>query len=179
MIADNFLDHFEGFRQHCDTLDYNGMVNPADGVFYPGVTIDIPEAVKAEVLRKMVFESGTLFLRLTLDGFDVPHQAHNDVLMGRIGMILYLNRQEHVSGGTSFVRHVDEGMENGPVDKRQEDIWRRDTNIPDKWEIIEMTDMKPNRAFIFKTEQMHRAEPPNAFGATPQEGRLVMVGFFD
>lgn len=179
MIIDNFLGDFDSFRAHCDTLNYDGMVNPADGVFYPGVTIDIPQNIKEEVLRKMGFSSGTIFLRLTLEGFDVPHQAHNDALMGRIGMILYLNRTAHAGGGTSFVRHVDEGMEDGPTTVEQEAIWKRDTNIPDKWEITGMAEMKPNRALIFKTEQMHRAEPPNAFGKTPQDGRLVMVGFFD
>ena len=184
MIVDGFLDDFDRFRAHCDHVDYKGTVNPVDGVLYPGISDHIPLSIRSEVIFKLgrlvrPIEKITLFMRLTTDDFVVPHQAHNDATMGEYGMILYLNRSIHVAGGTSFVRHVEEGMENGPMDKRQQAIWQRDTNRPDMWEIIEMNEMQSNRAFIFRTEQMHRAEPPSGFGSTAADGRLVMVAFFD
>ena len=48
IIKDDFLQDFEAFRLSCDKLSYDGMVNPADGVFYPGVTT-VPESIQVEV----------------------------------------------------------------------------------------------------------------------------------
>ena len=118
MIVDDFLEDFDSVRKVCDGLNYSGVTSPVDGVFYPGISLEIPQAVKAEVVEKLEKLTGNvgnlwLFLRLSVKGVDVPHQAHNDASMGRYGMILYLNRPEHCFGGTSLVRHKTEGMENG------------------------------------------------------------------
>lgn len=184
IIIDNFLDDYSWFRGYCDLLSYKGEINVVDGVMYPGINTCIPLGISAEVAYKLNNEvsgtiaSATMFLRMTKEGENVPHQAHNDTTMGTHGCVLYLNRPEHEDGGTSFVKHVDEGMENGPEDDRQQGIWKRDTNIPDKWEITKMADMKSNRAIIFDTSQMHRPEPPLGFGHTNKESRLVLVCFF-
>ena len=183
MIVDNFLDDFDSLRKHCDDLSYSGFTSPVDGVFYPGISLGIPEETRAEVLGKLQKITGEvknpwLFLRLSLDGVDVPHQAHNDASMGRYGMILYINRPEHCQGGTSTVRHITEGMESGPQTDKQLEIWKRDVNKYEQWEITEMIDMQHNRAWIFPTQQMHRAEKPSSYGTSPADGRLVMVAFW-
>lgn len=184
IIIDDFLDNYSWFRNYCDLLSYKGEVNPVDGVMYHGINTNIPLGVSAEIAYKLnnkvsgTIASAIMFLRMTKEGADVPHQAHNDTIMGTHGCVLYLNRPEHEDGGTSFVRHVDEGMENGPEDDHQQEIWERDTNIPDKWEITKMADMKSNRAIIFDTSKMHRPEPPLGFGITNKESRLVLVTFF-
>lgn len=183
MIVDHFLDDFDDFRRQCDDFNYSGVTSPVDGVFYPGISLGIPEIIKTDVIQKLKEITGSidnlwLFLRLSLEGVDVPHQAHNDASMGRWGMILYLNRPEHCKGGTSTVRHIKEGMENGPDNDQQMEVWKKDGTQYDQWEITEMIDMKPNRAWIFPTETMHRAEKPSSYGTDPKDGRLVMVGFW-
>lgn len=183
MIIDHFLDDFNGLRNVCDNLNYTGVTSPVDGVYYPGISLGIPQAVKAEVMKKLEKLTGKvsqlwLFLRLSVEGVDVPHQAHNDASMGRYGMILYLNRPEHCHGGTATVRHKIEGMENGPENDQQLEIWKRDVNQYDQWDITEMIPMQPNRAWIFPTETMHRAEKPSAYGTGSTDGRLVMVAFW-
>ncbi len=183
MIVDDFLPDFDSFRQVCDNLNYSGVTSPVDGVFYPGISLEIPEKVKNQVLTKLqkLTEPAVnpwLFLRLSLEGVDVPHQAHNDTSMGRYGMILYLNRPEHCHGGTSTVRHKTQGMENGPENDQQMAIWKRDVNRYEQWEITQMIHMQPNKAWIFPTETMHRAEKPSSYGTSPSDGRLVMVAFW-
>ena len=184
-VIDEFLSDYEWFRAYLDLLDYQGQINPVDGVEYPGINVQIPPGICADVVNKLQLAVGkrisktTLFLRLTVEGVPVPHQAHNDATMGDYGMILYLSRPEHCDGGTSFVKHVEHGMEYGPTNEKEQIVWAQDTNDYDKWDITEMVDMKTNRAFVFDANRMHRPEPPNGFGGGPQDGRLVMVCFFE
>ena len=185
MIIDKFLDDFDWFRSYCDSLEYSGQVNPVDGVEYPGINIQIPVGICSDVISKLQRATGRrissfrMFLRMTISGDAVPHQAHNDSTMGDYGCVIYLNREEHCAGGTSFVRHIDHGMEDGPTSKEEIVAWERDTNIPAKWEIITMADMVQNRAVIFEAKKMHRPEPPTGFGGNAKDGRLVLVCFFE
>lgn len=174
-IIDDFLsaDVFNMLRKHCDTLSYAGVTNPVDGVLYPGISVDIPQAV-----RLYFGQPKFLFMRLSLAGVPVPHQAHTDTLMGELSMMFYLNRQEHCQGGTSLVRHKATGMVSDPQTPEEEVIWKRDTNKPAAWEIYEMAEMQPNRVVVFPAKLMHRAEPLGGFGNNAKNGRLVMTAFY-
>lgn len=178
-VIDGFLDDFDALRAHCDAVDYSGEVNPYDGVTYPGISFDIPDKVRKEVVNKLRAINPKLFLRITYEGERVPHSAHNDRLMGKKGCIIFLNRESDCKGGTSFVRHKVHGMEFGPETDDQLKVWQRDTNNYDSWDITSMVNMAPNRALIFDSERMHRAETPSAFGNSPKDGRLAMVCFYD
>tara|TARA_R110002096_G_scaffold152085_1_gene315014 strand:+ start:3548 stop:4129 length:582 start_codon:yes stop_codon:yes gene_type:complete len=183
-IADDFIPEYPAFRRFLDGCDYKGMVNPADGVFYPGVTDDIPryvsKCVKIAITKAAGFEVDIKcqFLRLSVDGVKAPHQAHNDKLMSEYLCIHYLNRPEDCQGGTSFVRHIETGMDGQPENSAEFEAWERDHSIPDAWEVLSMCEMKENRAFIYPAEAMHRAEPVGGFGKGAEDGRLVMVTFF-
>lgn len=174
-IMDDFLpkDLFNMLREHCDNISYDGVVNPVDGVLYPGISVDIPAQV-----REFFGEPKFLFMRLSLAGIAVPHQAHTDTLMGELSMMFYLNRLEHCRGGTSLVRHKLSDMITDPKDKLEEELWQQDTNNPNEWEIYEMAEMLPNRAVMFPAKCMHRAEPLGGFGNNAKNGRLVMTAFY-
>lgn len=174
-IVDDFLpaDVFAMLRKHCDTLSYAGVVNPADGVLYPGISIDIPQVVK-----QFFGVPKFLFMRLSLKDVPVPHQAHTDSLMGRQSLMFYLNRQEHCCGGTSLVQHKLTGMRRDPKNLREETIWKLDTNVPEAWEVYEMAEMQPNRMVTFDAGLMHRAEPIGGFGSNAYDGRLVLTAFY-
>ena len=184
-VIDDFLDDFNWFRLYLDSLTYAGQINPVDGVEYPGINVQIPIGINADVITKLQRTVGrrvsrvTVFLRMTREGEDVPHQAHNDATMGQYGMILYLNRQEHCGGGTSFVRHIETGLDRNPVNAEEEAAWKADTNTHEAWDVTRRVDMAPNRALIFDTHLMHRAEAPSGFGSSAKNGRLVMVCFFE
>jgi hypothetical protein len=181
IIIDDFLPDFDGWREWADTAKYDPIENPVDGVVYPGICTAIPSFGTQQRLSLVMgtnVKVRTLFMRLSLEGIAVPHQAHTDAVMGEFSLMLYLNRAEHCRGGTSLVRHVS-GMDSHPTTPEQVALWEQDTNAPDRWSIYSMAEMKPNRAFIFRSDLFHRAEPIGGFGAGPTNGRLVLTAFFD
>ena len=185
VVIDDLISDFESLRKHCDNVDFKGHTNPVDNVFYPGVSLDIPDSVRVEIVDRVEsyfdkrIEPGSMFMRLSKSGTDAPHQAHTDASMASFGMMFYLNRLEDCLGGTSFVIHKSSGMFENPVNEQQEMIWKQDTNNPEAWQILDMVSMRPNRAMIFDTDKMHRSEPIGGFGDGAENGRLVLVFFFD
>lgn len=181
LIVDDFLDDFAGWRAWADTLDYVSIENPADSVSYPGIFKEMPTwgltkrlsaVMRAEVRLK------ALFMRLSLKGVPVPHQAHNDAVMGDYSLMIYMNRREHCSGGTELVRHA-EGMDGVPRNAIELNTWQNDTNRSEMWTAYSQCEMRPNRAFIFDASLMHRAIPIGGFGTDATNGRLVMTAFFN
>lgn len=185
MVLDEFIDDFPRERVSADLATYGDYTNPWDGVVYPGINAAVPEHLADEIVGKVEAVMGfrivprAIFTRLSLKGSQPPHQAHTDASMGQYSLMLYLNRAEHCSGGTSLLRNRETGEERNPVDAYGEQVWKRDTNNPVAWEKTLTCGMKPNRAFIFSADLYHRAEPIGGFGTTPQDGRLVLTMFFD
>ena len=185
MIIDGFLDDYTALRNHCDSVNYDDYINPVDNVSYPGISVDIPEGTKAEIVYKLQraikkpITKATVFMRLSIEGHQAPHQAHNDETMGQYALMLYLNRAEQASGGTSFLKHKRLGFTDSVTTPEQFEAWQEDTNVYDAWQIVGGVDMVPNRAAIFNANTLHRAEPVAGFGDSANNGRLVLVCFFD
>ena len=183
VIIDDFLDDFDSFRSYCDKLSYEGVKNPADGVFYEGVSLDIPDTIKGEVEAKLSTHKAVtinaMFLRLSSSDTNAPHQSHTDSVMGSKSLMLYMNRLEDCEGGTSLVMHKKTGLNCQPVNDKQLKVWADDMNKPDAWQIQDMCSMIPNRAFIFDANLMHRAEPVGGFGNNAKNARLVLTAFYD
>lgn len=183
MILDDFLSDFDNAREYADNAHYQDFRN-VDGVVYPGICTDLPEWIRGEVLAFMAVYLGrepvkpTIFMRLSPKGVEAPHQAHTDALMGDWSLMLYLNRPEHCRGGTSLLRHREAGMYTTPTDPDLVEIWERDTNDREAWDVTDLAVMKPNRAFVFSADLFHRAEPIGGFGSTPEDARMVLTGFF-
>lgn len=173
VVFDDFLPDYSWWRSWADSRKFRDEVNPVDGVTYPAICREVPTygtRCRLEALMGRPVNLHSLFLRLSLEGAPCPHQAHHDGAMGDFSLMLYLNRHEHCRGGTSLIEHVD-----GEPDR---DTWERDTNAPEKWRVVSLTQMRPNRAFIFRSTLWHRAEPVGGFGHDVHDGRLVMTGFF-
>lgn len=180
-LFDDFLDAdvYESFRSHIETnVRFDGATNPIDGVTYPGISVDIPEDVKRAVMKAIKPKEHFLFMRLSLAGVPVPHQAHTDSTMGKYSLMLYLNRPEHCQGGTSLVLHKKTGLMTDPRDQFEQRIWELDTNKRSAWEAYDQIDMKSNRMAVFPANLMHRAEPTGGFGTDARDGRLVLTMFF-
>lgn len=180
----NFLSDYPSFRHACDLLSYDGMENPADGVFYPGVTIDISDDIKREVQAGLELALGkeikinVMFLRMSKEGVEVPHMVHTDTIMGRYSFMLYLNREEDCEGGTALVQH-ENGMYREPSCSHSLKVWQDDYQNIDKWTVTKMCDMKENKGCIFDARLMHMAFPVGGFGDSVKNGRLVLTAFFD
>ncbi len=173
MIIDEFLSDFAGWRAWADTCQFTDQVNPADGVTYPAIFKDVPTYGTIQRLSAIMgrqISLNALFMRLSVLGCPCPHQAHHDAVMGDFSLMLYMSRAEHCRGGTALLEHV-----GGQIDA---DTWHRDTNVVEKWRVLSLCEMQPNRAFIFRSQLWHRAEPVNGFGTDAINGRLVMTAFF-
>lgn len=184
MIVDSFLTSYNELRDFADQADFKSAVNPIDNVSYPGICKDIPENIKLEILGKLSELKGSnllraeMFLRMSPKGAPCPHQAHTDVIMGDFSCMLYLNRQEHCMGGTSILRHKATGIGYAPESPDFIKIISDDQNNPSAWDVVDYAVMHPNRAFIFKANRVHRAEPIGGFGATSKDARIVLTCFF-
>lgn len=186
VILDNFLpdETFIALRAHADTANFGDFVSPVDNVKYPGICTDIDASIKPIIESRIqrlnkAWKVSYLFMRRSPQGTKAPHGAHTDKAMGTMSLMLYMNRLEHCTrfAGTSLLSHVDTGMSRNPVDEEELRIWTRDTNRRLKWRVETFCPARPNRAFLFDAELMHRADPALGFGTTPQEARLVLTAF--
>lgn len=171
-VIDNFFADYERVRREAIALDYQGEINPVDGVLYPNINTTIPCRDEVEALTA----GGFMFLRLSPLGVKAPHQVHTDITMGKKTLLIYLCEGE---GGTSIVSHKETGMTENPVNDFELSVWQRDHDKYDAWHIIEQADIKPNRAVIIPSHLYHRAEPIEGFGVNVNDGRLVLTCFYD
>lgn len=184
-IIDGFIDDFKGFRKHCVDLDYSGIKNPQDGITYPDISDEIPEPVKLEIQSKIESYLGKkvtfnyLFIRKSSAGVPVPNIVHSDLEMGQVSLMVYLNELDDCIGGTSFMIHKECGLSRHPETKAQLTKLHEDGNNFDKWQIKEMAEMKPNRAVIFDSYDLHCALPIGGFGSSNKDSRLVLTAFMD
>jgi len=177
-LRDDFLDDFDRFNAWARAQEFQGAVNPVDGVEYPDIVTYLPVEIMQEI-RDKVGDVGKSFefMRMTNENTaTAPHQAHNDITMGQMTFLLYLQDGE---GGTSLVRHKKTGLYTQPRSSYEQRLWERDTNVPDAWEITDMVPMKANRAVWYPSEWMHRAEPIHGFGKDATDGRIALIMFFD
>lgn len=185
VIFHDFLDDYEGFIAQSDTFEFKDKYSPNDGVTYPNICENFPDEVRQEVLAKLTGFFGMepkdpkMVVRLSLAGSNPPHLAHNDSVMGQYTFMLYLNKPEHCQGGTWFVDHKDCPMSELVHTEEQHKIWQRDTNDPSKWVVIDSVGMQTNKAVLFKSNLMHQTADPCGFGSSIEDGRLVLICFFD
>jgi len=180
---ENFITDYPMFRSYCDTLAYEGVQSPVDGVFYPGVSLSIPQHVVDDVsLHLRIVDKMTrlncIFLRLSLEGVKAPHQAHTDISMGQKSLMVYLSRPTDIKWGTAMLKHKT-GLDYAPEYQEEIDVMNRDMNNPEMWEITRFCEALPNKGFIFDAGLIHRAEPIGGFGDSPVNGRLVLTAFYD
>lgn len=184
VVVDDFLDDVDGVRHHATTLDYSGVRNPADGVFYKGVSIDVENRLQAEYVYKLSKLFGReihinyMFFRLSVTSNDAPYQVHTDALMGTHAAIIYLNDIDTCKGGTELVCHRETGLGYNPIDDKELAVWDKDQNTPDKWDRVEFAEMKPNRMVLIDAAKMHRSLPIGGFGDSVDSGRIVLTCFF-
>ncbi len=189
LIRDNVLPPklFERWRQFYPHYTYEDVVNPVDGVTYPGICTYVPKWVDAfirvsivNLLDQPIRKINAQFLRLTTeDTPPAPHGAHNDAAHAKYSAFFYLNpAPAGVRAGTSLLTHTATRMTHAPRSVEEWEAWDRDTNDYDAWEIDELIEWRENRLAIYEADRMHRAEPPEGWGKDASDGRLVLITFF-
>ncbi len=180
MIIDDFLKSFNELKEASLICEFKDEVNQIDGVVYPFICKDIPNNVENEVFDNLSeyigdkVKSPIIFMRKSPHGVSCPHQVHSDASMGDFSLMLYLNEG---NGGTSLVKHNRTGIAYNPESEAFVGIVQSDQNNSDSWAITDMINMKRNRAFIFDSRRLHRAEPVGGFGKEG-DSRVVLTCFF-
>lgn len=183
MIVDDFLASYPELKAYSKACEFGDIENPVDGVVYPSICAEIPDAVKQEVTDRLSqakgspIENVTLFMRMTKHGTPVPHIAHTDAVMGRYAFMLYLNT--HPLAGTSFLRHKASGITYQPETQEYCDVVVKDQNDIDKWVRTFTAQAQENRALFYDSGLFHCADPVGGFGLTQETARIVLTCFYD
>jgi hypothetical protein len=178
---DSFLASYQKLKDYAKTADFGDIVNPVDGVIYPGICDVIPDDIRQELLERIEFlihrkpHNITMFMRRSPAGVHCPHIVHNDLSMGTHSLMLYMNDND--MGGTALVRHFESGMMYNPEAQEFIDIAIRDQNSPDKWASYHQFAMKENSVALFDAGLFHCAMPIGGFG-DGTEARTVLTVFF-
>ncbi len=173
---DNFADA-KVFRELAFSADFYDFDAP-DGETYKRVQIvELPEITKKlEQILGSIQMLGSGF-RLNYNG-ELPNQAiHSDLGWGSHALVLYLSDGP---GGTAFWQHKKTGAKSikvGQVDLLE--LIEGDWDSPDKWEQVYLCEGKPGKAVIYPSELFHSRWPFEAYGDSPENGRLIAVAFFN
>lgn len=183
-VIDDFLNtgSFVLLREKAINAQYVDWAGPDRQVYKRISILDENEELYMDVKRAISFEFemipinmlGMAF-RLNYEG-EPPNQAiHTDVGWGTHALVLYLNDGP---SGTAFWRHESGAERLGHNDFLTYAKVMNDWTKESKWEVTSNVLMKANRAVIYESELFHSRYPFEAFGSTPEDGRLILVAFF-
>lgn len=172
-LPDNIAQHLRISGVNAEYVDWSGP----DGQVYKRICI-VDDLFMREAIERIYGPVDMLGMayRLNYEG-EAPNQSiHSDIGWGTHAMVLYL---ADGPSGTAFWRHRKSGKESLPVGDiltyiAVKDDWEDDS----KWEITNVVDMQFNRALFYESKMFHSRYPFEAFGSTPEDGRLILVAFF-
>ncbi|WP_417621915.1 DUF6445 family protein [Parasphingorhabdus sp.] len=193
LIIDDFLAEPMVARNAALALDYDPENKHGN---YPGHISTSPLAIQGLNERisgiinapvKAAPGTSHLHCRVTLKGDKGRSGVHIDPAF--YSGILYLSLPDHCRGGTEFFRHRRTGLERVPTDLLAinkagyadinaliEDVVNKDTNRSAQWAKVMTVPMRFNRLILFSPWMFHNSG--QAFGKSPQDGRLVNLMFF-
>ncbi len=187
-IQNGFLPSFLTVREKLNRAEFGTVESPVDGIKYPFIDTSVAEEHRDEIgiglvgLLDRPLKINWLFTRLSPEGVVAPHQVHTDASMGQYSAMIYMNYDIHARRygmGTSILKHRNGTLNEHPTDAIGEGLWARDCNMPDRWLTTAFCPARENRAFVFDSKLLHRAEPLGGFGLARENARCVMTCFFD
>ncbi len=178
LVVDNFLAdpapvRFAGIS--APFIDWQGQ----DGQLYKRVCLAEIPGVQAAIEQAMSRPVQMLGMgyRLNYAG-EMPNAAiHSDLGWGTHALVLYLSDGE---GGTAFWRHNATGAHR--IDPGQFDLLAAidgDWDAADRWHMRHLVPIQFNRGVIYESALFHSRWPFAAFGTGPDDGRLIVVAFFN
>lgn len=190
IVADNFLANPDAAVARLRSADYGDRQGP-DGVTYKRIALMPPDLFRREIEQAVGFDIQPSYSigRLNFAGENPNNAVHADSGYDDFAAIVYLTEDKFCSGGTAFWRHKILGFDAMPTEQQVRSVGRNpkqvmkrlsaDWNNIDAWEQIALAEMKFNRAIFFRCKSFHSRFPFEAFGNSPENGRLVFVSFFN
>ncbi len=186
-VRDFALEHdfSKGVEMHGHV--YPGTVQPKHPRFADYFQLTLSQAVGVKIDLK-----GTAFV-LAKTGEYTEQWIHSDSICATHAAVIYLFDGHH-EHGTALWRHRDSDC----IAQDQEfyDAISVDVNDPaqvdelvkliriqgeseDAWQMAGFTEARFNRLIVYPAKNFHSRYPRDAFGDSPETGRLVQVAFFD
>lgn len=177
IVLDDFFPEFERVRQHALLSHYYDWQGP-DEVVYKRISIlHVPGMFDTLTKHLGGVKISAMGYRLNYEGENPNQSIHSDLGYATHAAVVYLNEGD---SGTAFWRHKA---------TQADDIWygqaelfeqiHSDFENPDAWEQRLLVPTKQNRAIIYKSNLFHSRFPFDAFGSTPEDGRLIAIAFFN
>jgi Family of unknown function (DUF6445) len=189
-LLDDFAADALAVRQRVIAGGFKTETGP-DGALYSGISqYEVPHwhELIAEFAGGPIVPRLSCF-RLNLAGEFPNTFVHSDDICAQYASIVYLNRPEDCRGGTAFWKHkalqVDrlppaETLVSGGMNPEAfYALMEREWQVKDAWEQVAVAEMRFNRFIAYPTSFFHSRWPFEAFGTTPEDGRLIWVCFFD
>ena len=177
LVIDNFCQDFNRVLLHAQTSEYYDWVG-FDGVTYKRVSLGRVPTLADELLRRLgnieILGAG---YRLNYND-ELPNTLiHTDVGWGTHAAVVYLNAP---NSGTAFWKHKELDIDSldNPTAELVEKL-SLDWDDESKWEQQAFVSGTTNRAVIYNSAWFHSRFPFHAAGASEQDGRLVVVAFFN
>lgn len=181
IIIDEFLNaeaavQLREIAINANYIDWHGP----DGQLYKRICIidspDVRRAIEDVVGSTTMLGMG---FRLNYES-ELPNQAiHSDLGWGTHALVYHLTYTDEDLGGTAFWKHkVTSATEIESGDQELLDKVKDSWDNEDHWEMVHYVPMKFNRATIYESKLFHSRYPFDAFGSTPEDGRLIVVAFF-
>jgi hypothetical protein len=180
-VYDNFLDNPHSVRSRGLRAKYGNLLGQ-DGEMYKRVCdCTIPEVVDAlNAAMGRPIELLGMGYRLNYAGELPNHAIHSDLGWGTYAAVVYLSEPPFDQySGTAFWRHhtgwdrCRKGEESVLVDVLN------DWDNKEAWEQTAFVPSAFNRAAIYRSELFHSRWPFAAYGSGPDDGRLIVVAFFN
>lgn len=181
-IQDDFFENGLKARKAILSTPFIDVTSPIDNITYPHINLNIPKKIVAELTKKIEsimdskIEIKFLFGRTMIKGRSVPNKVHSDITMGEYSALVYLSLNWPTNdSGTGFYKHDTEGFKADSCT----DLSKIDSNSMEHWTKYLHCQAKFNRILIHKADYWHMAEPQDAWGDSPKNGRLVLTVFFN
>lgn len=180
-VYDEFLSNPHSIRSRGLRAKYGNYLGK-DGEMYKRVSNEtIPEVVDAlQTAMGRPIELLGMGYRLNYAGELPNHAIHSDLGWGTYAAVVYLSSPpDEQFSGTAFWQHHT-GWDR--VKKGEETVLIDVINDWDKveaWEQTAFVASKFNRAAIYRSELFHSRWPFAAYGNSPDDGRLIVVAFFN
>jgi len=182
ITIDDAFPEVDRIRDCALRMPLGPMVGP-DGVTYENMGFDVPDWLGGALYTKIYQLVGPVtpyvtFFRLSTAATKTPHWAHTDSKLCDAMALLYLSEAPPAYSGTAIVEHLTTGLDRHPETDEEFAVWHRDHSRYDAWRVVEFAQMKYNRLVLIPAYLLHAAMPPNGFGSTVEDGRLVLITFF-
>lgn len=187
-VIDEFLERPDAIRMWALGEGFKTEVSPADGLEYPGILTPLHEHIMQEVLFKLSVTMGEpvdhvlSFFRMTEAGYKPYAWIHSDPRIADWIAVTYMNPgcENHPTWwGTGMYEHKTAGLTRSPRTLEEQAIWERDCTSELCWRLVGWVHAKYNRTVILNTHTLHAAHPEKGYGTGVEDGRLVMVNFFN